>query len=229
MKPPSRVNLVQLVVTTCVLAGCTQSPPWPPRVPDDLYRSANEGWHDSTSDEPQIRIAGARLARSGLYLDLLVHFDPSVSRTRQRSWSAAIGTSLSSHQDPSQFIELEDREGRSVELLPMRRALVWRAGKRGGPPTQWLTETTTIQVCMFRTRGQLAPGQYRVRLREAIAPGDFYAPPGIRDTAWQAWQVIYIDWPHSHSPRHPPGGGPSRVSSRPERLLRAGHSAGSCR
>ncbi len=177
------------------LVACGYRPPYPPPLHTTDYLEYRESRLPASDAGVELRIAGARLAKGGLYLDVLVHSGGG-DEQGLRSLARSLGRSLSIH-DPSEelLIEMTDSDGREVGLRAMKRPQYFNPGVicvlYASPPTHGLDEHRFIQTCMFRTDRQLKPGAYRARFLEGWDTwfGGLFRP------ADREWHELRLDWP----------------------------------
>lgn len=117
-------------------------------------------------DRFAVSIAGLRLARGGIYVDLLVAGEGAGLVEGAELW----GYALSTADDPKRFLELQTEEGEPINLKPMSFPPSLPMTDWWGPPTHRLGTVdgipAVIQPVMLRTGRRLEPGRYFVRLIE---------------------------------------------------------------
>ena len=177
--------------------GCGYRPPFPPALHTSdhtRYRAAlpSDSGGYVVDGDVKITIGGVRLARRGVYLDLIVY--SSAGRTdieMLRRLARELGMLISDHDNPNEFVEMVDGDGGQVGLGPMEYPMGHRFPS---PPRYCLDGRAWVQVCMLQTGKQLKPGQYRLRfasgwdarnLAKLARPVDY------------CWREVDIDWPTS--------------------------------
>lgn len=151
------------------------APNWPTSIPvARLADSIREQLKEDVEAQYHVSIVGAAIPDSGepgLFAYLLVASNPPSAHLR--SYATSIGLSLSRADHPNRFVEVVDQHGAPVPLMPMTY-----------PESGWLFQPTivdyaappnesgadegpnraVIQACIWRLKGRLLPGTYRLRL-----------------------------------------------------------------
>lgn len=189
----------------CISFGRDPKPDYPPPL-DAHHYDARLAEVKAGTTKPVASIAGARLAKDGIYVDVILTnllpmpgVDPEGPQGPGAFWSDLL-------DDPSMLIEVRDGDNTIVELRKRQRP---RAGGVFLPgtcilymhPPHYLVEQgptlSFVEVVMFRTKRQLAPGTYRMRLQPP--------PPPDSEHAWiwefwggfemdTQWRTVQADW-----------------------------------
>ena len=165
-------------------------PPYPPELPLDTYRPFPE--RELAPEVFTAALAGARLARKGVYVDVFVQI-PVDRRSEHPPGLRDIGFFLSA--DPSEFLEMRDADGVSIALRPVAYPERWFVSgtySYGGPPHYRVDDGLCIQVVMARTLHQLPEGTYGFRLIEP--PSDRYLASTLAPSDLE-WHEVQVRWP----------------------------------
>lgn len=181
-----------LLVCLISMVGCGYRPPFPPPLDLSFYEHNVQSRHLNNTDLLTWDVAGARIAKGGIYIDLVAH--SKIVDKKALGKAKILGFLLSVNKEPEKYIQIEDSMNNQIQLLPMRRPrrLGFSHINYKDPPTYQLDDRRIVQVCMFRTVKQLKPGMYNIRFTE---PWDSEALIGSlgRPESHQ-WHELSIDW-----------------------------------
>ena len=186
-----------VVVCSLLAGGCTGSrPPAPPPLSHSFYASLPQ-WSQQPESLPRVSIAGARLAKGGLYFDVAVQA-ASAEEALQVGKEIALWA-LYESCGPDAYVQVESRGRQATLVQPL---LVPR--DYGGPSFLLLPsyvyppvpaglkmpeQRSAIQVLVVGTETQLAPGMARIRLDPSITASH----PGL--SVDSSWKELDLDWP----------------------------------
>ncbi len=187
-----RCKCYALLICSISTVGCGHRPPFPPPLDPSVYADQVQSQLLNDTDLLSLDVAGVRIAKRGVYIDLVAQSKSVDERTMGKA--RTLGFLLSVNDEPGKFIEITDPRNRQVHLLPMRRPMRLFGGSYilyRDPPTYPLDDERLIQVCVFRTTRQLGSGTYHIRFTDAWESDTLIG--GIGRPVSQQWRDRSVD------------------------------------